>query len=272
MNSTTRIPLHELSDMATDAEPKQIDWLDEDRWRCWQTITYTFASGREATVVTKGRKAAAVFLADGTRIDRHDEPNEDVFTRAELRELRKIMPQMYGATGPMMNFWYPLPGGNDDVLNIGDVHPADAIGAAYLLRDLPLCVVEVDSVMGLALTGAGMDFTWEIVEAYTTLGYLPPSYFWDLPRMGNRGTSERDRYLIATVTKSVDARLNLVRSRLAKLQENFGPVTDHSSTGEGCMCGWRPSSTLQNIEGRYSATESKRYEQEYLAHIRNVAS
>lgn len=78
-----------------------------------------------------------------------------------------------GAEGPMMSYAYALPG-YDGVLH----EAADAI------RDLPLCVVWRGGAVELALTGGGMDLSWEICEAYVRLGYLPPKHFAaDPPRL-----------------------------------------------------------------------------------------
>ena len=84
--------------------------------------------------------------------------------------------------GPMMNYYYPCEGISGD----------DAVKIAHL----PLCIVEVDGEIGLALTGGGMDLSWEICEAFICLGFLPPSYFCVLPRISGRGKSEKDQKTI----------------------------------------------------------------------------
>ena len=76
--------------------------------------------------------------------------------------------------GPMMNYHYPL----QDLRRVGD----DPRSAAELISDLPLCVVEFSNgSYSLALTGGGMDLSWEICEAFTRLGYLPPFRFAEDP-------------------------------------------------------------------------------------------
>jgi len=84
--------------------------------------------------------------------------------------------------GPMMNYWYPC-----------DID--DTERAAKRIVDLPLCVVIVDGKTGLALTGGGMDLSWEICEAFMRLGFLPPLHFADLPAMAGRGTSSKDKWI-----------------------------------------------------------------------------
>ncbi len=93
---------------------------------------------------------------------------------------------------PMMNYAYPL-GGRDVPDNVGT-----------LLEHLPLTVVEVDDTSYLALTGGGMDLSWEICAAYVALGYYPPAHFCRLPRMAGRGNSEGDRRLLAICREALE--------------------------------------------------------------------
>lgn len=93
--------------------------------------------------------------------------------------------------GPMMSYWYPLGIPSDSSL-ISEEDAAEA------LVDLPLCLVVVDEQYGLALTGGGMDLTWEIVEAFVTLGFLPPLDCARPPRMaGYKLTRKREHLLSA---------------------------------------------------------------------------
>lgn len=91
---------------------------------------------------------------------------------------------------PMMNYAYPL----------GRSVP-DNVGA--LLAELPLTVVLIDHTPYLALTGGGMDLSWEICQAYVNLGYYPPAHFARLPHMAGRGKSESDRKLLAICRSSL---------------------------------------------------------------------
>lgn len=84
-----------------------------------------------------------------------------------------------GDDGPMMSYYYELP-----------TDPSDA--AIAELVELPVCVVYIDGEPGLALTGGGMDLSWEICEAFMRLGYLPPLHFAGLPAIAGRGTSKDD--------------------------------------------------------------------------------
>lgn len=99
--------------------------------------------------------------------------------------------------GPMMNYSYPLP----DLRRVGD----DPAEAASRIRDLPLCVVVFrDGSYALALTGGGMDLSWEIAEAFTRLGFLPPLHFCDLPKMAGMKIDEKARYVVDACLRSAE--------------------------------------------------------------------
>lgn len=66
--------------------------------------------------------------------------------------------------GPMMSFYWPL----GELLPLGD--PARTASA---MRDLSTCLVQVDEVYGIALTGGGMDLSWHLASAAVAAGFLP---------------------------------------------------------------------------------------------------
>lgn len=79
----------------------------------------------------------------------------------------------YDDYAPMMNYYYPLPD-----------KPADPERLATLLdRYVPLTLVYFpqENLYAMALTGGGMDLSWEICYAYILAGYLPPFHFCRLP-------------------------------------------------------------------------------------------
>jgi hypothetical protein len=93
--------------------------------------------------------------------------------------------------GPMMNYFYELP---------SDIDPDDA---AETIKDLPLCIVYLTETeeYGLALTGGGMDLSWEICEAFVLLGYLPPFHFCRLPRMAGKRLDYGNNALVLDACK-----------------------------------------------------------------------
>ena len=114
--------------------------------------------------------------------------------------------------GPMMSYYYPLP-----------QYDGDCTDAAKLLVDLPLVVVEFQDSgdKALALSGGGMDLSWQICEAYMLLGYLPPVHFCDLPEMAGRGQSAKDRWIIAGCRRSLQGAKHRAGSSLRRLRERF---------------------------------------------------
>ena len=93
------------------------------------------------------------------------------------------------SNGPMMNYHYP----------VGRLDDADE--AARKIAHLPLCLIAwPHGGYSLALTGGGMDLSWEIAEAFMCLGQLPPVAF-EPPRMAGE-MSPRRRHVLAAYLKS----------------------------------------------------------------------
>ena len=111
--------------------------------------------------------------------------------------------------GPMMSGYWPLPG-----------FRGDADTTAEAIVDLPLCLVHIEEsdAWGLALTGGGMDLSWEIAEAYALVGFMPPAAI-ELPAMCGRGTSKRDRAIIATMRESYQTGADWFLGRAARLKQ-----------------------------------------------------
>lgn len=102
--------------------------------------------------------------------------------------------------GPMMNYFYPL--GND----FARAWP-NAEEATKAIANLPLCIIRLgdcnsEDEWGLALTGGGMDLSWQICEAYIRLGYLPPLHFCDLPAMSDMTLNAKNKMILAACRKS----------------------------------------------------------------------
>lgn len=93
------------------------------------------------------------------------------------------------ADGPMMNYYYPLP---DYRIDTDD---------AVKLAGVCLCLVhfhgngsDEDGIelptYALALTGGGMDLSWDIAEAHMRLGYMPPAFVCDLPNFAGSNNAD----------------------------------------------------------------------------------
>lgn len=112
---------------------------------------------------------------------------------------------------PMMNFAYPIAGLS--------CSPEEAQAK---LCGRPVVVVILDGEPVLALSGGGMDFSWEICEAYCRLGMRPPLEFCRLPRMAGRGESERDRAIIAACYESATIAESWAKMEADRLAEMMG--------------------------------------------------
>ncbi len=117
--------------------------------------------------------------------------------------------------GPMMDYLYPLP-------NFDHIKPEKA---ALLIVGLPLCIIHLEDTgeYGLALTGGGMDLSWEICEGYMRLKYLPPVHFCDLPSMAGKRLNSRTRWIIAGCRRSIsvtEKRAGFTRQRLKELRRS----------------------------------------------------
>lgn len=112
------------------------------------------------------------------------------------------------AEGPMMNYLWALPD-RGEAFELESA--ADAIGPL-----LPLCAVELQDTgeIALALTGGGMDLSWEIAEAYIRLGYLPPFALAPLPDMAGYAEARPD--VAAAMVRTCEVMRRWVDGRAAQ--------------------------------------------------------
>lgn len=187
---------------AIECMPQAIDWTEAlgenlDGWRSFEAVTCPTCD-RTIVVSDLGTCSCREALPEITEeID-----GEEIETANTCRGTIEN-------EGPMMSYWYP-------------VRIDDCEDAARAIAHLPLCVVEFeDGRTGLALTGGGMDLSWEICEAFVRLGYWPPTHFADLPAMADRPRGEHDLALIAACEEScriAEGWIARKRERLAALR------------------------------------------------------
>lgn len=188
---------------AIDSIPQSIDWSeamggDGEGWRSYESVQCD-GCGRWSVVSSLGESecrdlSPSVTLEEEGGID---------------REYVNDCSSSISHEGPMMNYWYPVKVANCEI-------------AARAIEHLPLCVVEFeDGRTGLALTGGGMDLSWEVCEAFVALGYYPPLHFCDLPRMSDRGKSAKDRATIAACEESCRIAEGWAARKRERLAENF---------------------------------------------------
>jgi hypothetical protein len=159
---TKLTPIADLSCAALDSKPITVDWQELAKVEDAYTVT-------EASICEKC--GAAVVGCGG---ERHSDADYESECDGHIPEQE----------GPMMNYFYP-------------VDLDDTEDAARKLADTCLCVVEVNGQTGLALTGGGMDLSWEICAAFIALDFLPPLHFCDLPGMAGRPRHAKDRRTVA---------------------------------------------------------------------------
>jgi hypothetical protein len=182
-----RAQIKELSAACVDVKPHSIDWRevagdDNDGFESWEAIA---CQKCEATVVTNGQSFN----------ERHCDVDRESTCTGSLDT----------AEGPMMNYWYPI---------------GEKLDGEELARELGagcLCVVRVGDEYGLALTGGGMDLSW---QTFIKLGYLPPFHFSNLPAMC-RGTSTQDLFTIAACKRTCD----VVANRVLYVKEQLSMLT-----------------------------------------------
>lgn len=125
--------------------------------------------------------------------DEDDEDYLDAF-REHVRERADYDGELELA--PMMSFAYPLPHLRED--------PSE-LQLKLLKSYTNLMLVEIDDEYYLALTGGGMDFSWEICYAYMIAGYMPPIHFCGhLPRMAGKHRESRTDEVIAGAKRSIE--------------------------------------------------------------------
>lgn len=165
-------PVKNLRNCALMVESRMRDWSEgyPERWEYWEA-----ADCSECGKVVVGARGE----------DRHCNVDHESSCQGYVC-----------SEGPMMSYSYALPGFR--------MSPEEA---AKAIADLPLCLVnfedeEDDSEWALALTGGGMDLTWEIVEAYMRLGYLPPVDKCRLPDYSGHTYTRRRRWILAGCARS----------------------------------------------------------------------
>lgn len=201
-----------------------IDWREAAGEDCegftyWEVVQAEL-NGEYIDVVTGNGSSPTHIVVDGTAISLYDheryidalggwkinDEDEDVLPEGALDadEFDALSEQDVYSDGPMMNYWYPLDVSSD----------FDPVEAAAKIAHTNLCVVLVGDDYGLALTGGGMDFSWEIALAFIRIGYYPPAWITDPPRYSSeldddqrlvlRALVERDKIRVRNITWNIE--------------------------------------------------------------------
>jgi hypothetical protein len=189
-----------LRNCTVDAAHRRVDWrelLGEDM------------EGWEAFEVVECHECEAEFVMSSNM--GHDE-HRYIQPEDEHGDEVECMAMIDHEVGPQMNFFYPCP----------DLDPEEAANA---IAHLPLCVVVMeDGETGFALTGGGMDLSWEICAAYIACGFAPPVEYCDLPNMAGRGRHKDSALILAACVRSCEIAEGWAkrkRERLAELAKGY---------------------------------------------------
>jgi len=190
--------VRDLRNDTVDVQSRHIDWAatlgeDLEGWEAFEAVDCDECD--RVTVLT---------TAMGGDEHRYIEPefeNED----GEVVE-NECMGHLY-FEGPMMNSFYPCPFNDTDE-------------AARAIASLPLCVIVLqDGETGFALTGGGMDLSWEICDAYIRCGFLPPFQFCCLPDMAGKDRESRTQLILTACQRTADVRGSQAEYRRIELKQ-----------------------------------------------------
>ncbi len=136
---------------------------------------------------------------------------------------------------PMMNFRYPVckyamealkehehedKPEMDDLDSDGQWTPQQELKDK--LNNMTIIYDMEDEIYWLALTGGGMDFSWEICETYIALGMYPPVAFCELPGMAGRGKTYGDKIIIEACKKSLKAMADRYANAWTRMADQYG--------------------------------------------------
>lgn len=172
-------------------EDDEIDITDHDDTQCHQdAVTQEWVIDKLPDQIDEYQNN--VRIEDDGQVHIYCTVNEHECNNPECSEIGAHSDPYEGDDGPMMNYYYELP----------DTQSYDEDDALAIIN-LPLCIVRLEDVgwsrsgtYALALTGGGMDLSWEICEAFMRLGFLPPIQYADLPGMAGRPQDEDDLWVI----------------------------------------------------------------------------
>lgn len=184
----------DLRNCSVDSKSRRVDWsetLGED-FEGWEAFELEECEECERSLIVSSRcgqdehryvqpEITVIEDLDGTNLEEVEVENECMGTVSYFE-------------GPMMNYFHPC-----ELRDLSNEEAAEAIA------HLPLCVVEfADGERGFALTGGGMDLSWEICDAYISCGYLPPLQSCDLPDMSGKEKHPRTQLILAACRRSAE--------------------------------------------------------------------
>ena len=116
---------------------------------------------------------------------------------------------------PMMNYYYELPyyegDPEEDQLTLYQ-------SSANVVLVRMLNINDNGDSYALALSGGGMDLSWDICHAYILLGYAPPLHFCDLPDFGQDNSQEPYNLILKACLQSAKFVAERATRKIEQLQ------------------------------------------------------
>jgi hypothetical protein len=201
-----------------DAKPLGVDWAAafrtaEDPEDCRAVIAYPDGEELELEQIAAKLEEWGEDVPDEWTERDVTEEGELVHDPDDVAEalrdaFRDAAPDHAEEWEPMMDYAYPL--GRGDC--------ASVLQSRLLAAGVGCVVaVELDGQAVLALSGGGMDLSWDICHAYAVCGYMPPAHFCDLPAMSGRGESEQDLAILAVCLESLEVQAGWAQGRAGRL-------------------------------------------------------
>lgn len=161
--------------------PVQYDWSQEYPGDRWDVIQPEFGDDDDT------RRFLGEYA--GVEVDEREDSETDEEYEERLVEAAQEawLESDYGV--PMMNFYYPI--------ELRYEASIAELQMRLLLDGGAVTLVEVDDEPVLALTGGGMDLSWDICLAYIICDSYPPMHFCDLPDFAGQTASEKNLKIIA---------------------------------------------------------------------------
>ena len=188
MSTDNQSIVSDLRNCSVDSVSRHVDWSEAlgENMEGWQAFELEECEGCERDFIataTMGQDEHRYIEPEITVLD-EDGDEEEVDN--------ECMSTCGYFEGPMMNYFHPC-----------ELRGLSNEEAARAIAHLPLCVVEFeDGERGFALTGGGMDLSWEICDAYISCGYLPPFQSCDLPDMSGKEKHPRTQLILAACQRS----------------------------------------------------------------------
>jgi len=108
-----------------------------------------------------------------------------------------------GDWDPMMSYYYLIPEYEQE---ISDDELKERLGMA---GSITLVYFIESNTYALALSGGGMDLSWDICRAFIFLGYLPPTHFCRLPQFAGMDFSRPENAIVlAACHRSLEVKQN----------------------------------------------------------------